>query len=730
MWTPTNDSGDTGVGPLNCASTSPAMSSSMSNCSLLALAGNSASARQAALLSNICQRLVDNDMVSLELAVSRSPYNQRNRNRGGSPGGSNSSNAAHNNYLAIQQQLQQHRRGILLMEEGARLSCKQVKQLCKALKSNRSVQHASVGPKAVLTLRHLWMILESIASIPTLTSMQLDLQTWIPEGMLRRILLTCAAQASLRSLRITLTRVSSDHMPTTPTSSSKPVADYSSPSSSGFFMMPSQSWFFCPFFPGSGVSSVGEMGGGGLGAAIGFGGSVGGGNSGVISMLGGGSGMCSRPGPSSRSARHEYYYPQEVRMGNVFCTATKFLHHLSSLKLEYCGIRDEDVIQVCKHLVKHDISLKEWSLVGNRKLTSRAVQAIFPSTNTGARQRKFLLKRKVCHPKILRLDLTDCDLTKDQLRLMVKGLQQYQDEEGDISSSVQELVVAWNHRLGNNRWEDHDDLNDYIDSSDEEDDDFESDNEQSYILQDLVHLFQARKLLDVSCCGVGTSEMNRIFPMLHDDVAYNHSALALRKSDVAKATAASAKHDSGSSIPRTISGVQRLESLCLRGSRNFPAPGPALRDLLRNNSTLKHLQLLRTDAAYLLEDDDGDLLDCIVKGLERNYSLETMTMALPPPLDRDENTHPSIVQRHERLCDSWQQIQMFLALNRAGRRRILAPDSYIPTTTVTGISHPSACTFQDSASVTDWADVLANVSDRIDCLYWLLRHGDPGSLFQ
>ena len=724
MWIPSNDSRNSGVGPLNCASTSTPLTSSMSNCSFTGC--SSAKARQAVILKNICHRLVENDIISLELATSQSPYNQRSRNRGGIGGGGNSgsnNSTAQNSHMIIQQQLQHHRRGILLMEEGTRLSCKQVKQLCKALKSNRSIQHASVGPKAVLTLRHLWMILESIASIPTLASLQLDLQTWIPEGMLRRILATCATQSSLRSLRITLTRVSSDHMPTTPTSSSKPVADYSSPSSSPFSLMPSNSWgIFCPLFFGNGVNSMGGDSGGGGG--FGFGGSIGiGGSNGGVSMLGGGGqGMCASPSPSSRSARYEYYYPQEVRMGNVFCAAPKFLHHLSSLKLEYCGIRDEDVIQVCKHLVKNDISLKEWSLIGNRKLTSRAVQAIFPSTNGGAaggmRRPNFLMnKKKVCHPKIVRLDLTDCDLTKDQLRVMVKGLQQHQDEGNDVSTSVQELVVAWNHRLGNNsHWDDFEDVHDEYYSSDDED--YDSDSvcvEQSHVLQDLVQLFQGRKLLDVSCCGVGTSEMNRIFPMLHDV-------------STPRTVPSSSAHAARciSKLPRMIKNVQKLESLCLRGSRNFPAPGPALRDLLRSNTTLKHLQLLRTDAAFLLEEDDGDLLNYIVQGLETNYSLETMTIALPPSLDYDESVHPNIMRRYERLCDSWQTIQMYLALNRAGRRRILAPDRYDASTAENHTIDP--CT--DGASAHDWADVLANVSDRLDCIFWLLRHGDPGTLFQ
>jgi hypothetical protein len=716
------------------------------------------------ILKSVCQRLVENDITTLELTTTNdhfqchtgSIYTEKNRIINTTSTCRSEGNdwqpPKQQRNMQLQPQQPIHLRGVLLVDEGSRLSSTQINQLCKALQANRSVQYVCVGPKTVLTFRHLWMILEAIASIPTLTSLHLDLQTWIPEGMLRRILTTCAAQSSIKSLQMTLTRVSSDHMPTTPTSSSKPVADYSSPGSSSLWMTPSpHNWFFCLFSPG-GASSGGAGGGlGGLGVssggAMGLSGLAG---NGIEMGMGGGgrpSGFCQGSSPSSsRMARYEYYFPQEVRMGNVLCAAPNFLQNLNSLKLEYCGIRDEDIIQVCKYLVKNDLVLEELSLIGNRKISTRGIQAMFPSsTTTNHRTTRYSSQcnplatshhqqQQQCQyrdtPKILRLDLTDCDLSRDQFRVLVNGLVQQQQQEQqyleDFCSStaltstlttLQELVVAWNHQLLAY------DLENGNDGGDEEVDDDEdedskhvaevhhevlfqqhpSSSSNDTVLGALVEVFRTRKLLDISCCGIGHAEMNAFFPLLHDD-----------------------RRDSTADGPFVNAGTrsplqqqqQRLESLFIRGT--YPTPGPALRDLIRNTSTLKHLHLIRTDTAYLTEEEDGILLN-IAEALETNYTLESLTLALPLPLEdvADDSglfgiMHPATWQRHYEMGQTWKTIQMYLALNRAGRRRILAPSP-----------QDGQCA---GFGANDWASVLSNVSDELDCVYWLLRNGDPGIL--
>ena len=180
---------------------------------------------------------------------------------------------------------------------------------------------------------------------------------------------------------------------------------------------------------------------------------------------------------------------------------------------------------------------------------------------------------------------------------------------------------------------------------------------ESGILPELANEFVHRKLLDISCCNVGNAELDEVVSIL---VEHENSCT--------------------------------LETLAVRGCAE-ELNGTTIQRLLLHNSSLKQLFLYHSH--FYLPCIKATLRE-ICLGLESNFTMETLTV-LGKTIPRD--CIPEI-----------QALDLYLRLNRAGRRIVLNQSSPISSS-------------NKEPNKEELAFVLANIAHDLNGLFWMLRNG-------
>ena len=98
------------------------------------------------------------------------------------------------------------------------------------------------------------------------------------------------------------------------------------------------------------------------------------------------------------------------------------LHRIKVLRLSRCGVRDEHLITLQRHMERNNLKLEELSLAGNKKITEYGFQAL-------------------CFIKTRYLDLRECEISESCLQIMVTNIQQ------DASCFLEDIVISCKFHL-------------------------------------------------------------------------------------------------------------------------------------------------------------------------------------------------------------------------------------------------------------------------------------------